>query len=255
MKGEENMEIPFPDLQRGFTLIELVIVLVILGLLLGGVVKGQELITSARVRGLVAQHEGIKAAFFGFQDRFRAIPGDFASAHRSIGCPAGRACLNGNGNGIIEDRAVPEIVDGAPSEVHEELLAWTHLTSAGFLNATRTMHPGDAVPNDDNSPKNSSNIYLQIIYDGKYANAGTPVNKHNLKTGSQIPVVILAEVDRKTDDGNGTPGAFRYSTYIGNATSAPLDPTPAYAPGQCMMPTGGWYIPQGEANCGGASLL
>jgi len=250
-----DMGILLPGSQRGFTLIELAIVLVILGLLLGGVVKGQELITGARVRGLVAQQEGIKAAFFGFQDRFRAIAGDFAFASRSLRCPAGRTCLNGNGNGIIEDRAVPETVDGTRSEIHEELLAWMHLTSAGFLNASHTMNPGDAAPTDGNSPKNSSNIYLQIIYDGKYANAGAPVSKHNLKTGSQLSVEILAEVDRKIDDGNGTRGAFRYSTYIGNAASAPVDPTPAYAPGQCMMPTGAWYISHGEANCGGASLL
>ena len=53
--------------QGGFTLIEIAIVLVIIGLLLGGVLKGQELITSARVRNLIAQQDGIKAAFFGAQ--------------------------------------------------------------------------------------------------------------------------------------------------------------------------------------------
>ncbi|HVS27365.1 MAG TPA: prepilin-type N-terminal cleavage/methylation domain-containing protein, partial [Burkholderiales bacterium] len=47
--------------QSGFTLIEIAIVLVIIGLLLGGVLKGQELITSARVRNLISQQDGIKA--------------------------------------------------------------------------------------------------------------------------------------------------------------------------------------------------
>ena len=64
--------------QTGFTLIEIAIVLVIIGLLLGGVLKGQELITSARVRNLAHTQDGIKAAFFGFQDRFRALPGDYS---------------------------------------------------------------------------------------------------------------------------------------------------------------------------------
>ena len=61
--------------QTGFTLIEIAIVLVIVGLLLGGVLKGQELIQSARTRNLISVQDGIKAAFFGFQDRFRAYPG------------------------------------------------------------------------------------------------------------------------------------------------------------------------------------
>lgn len=52
--------------QRGFTLIEIAIVLVIIGLLLGGVLKGQELVTSARVRNLISAQDGVKAAFFGF---------------------------------------------------------------------------------------------------------------------------------------------------------------------------------------------
>ena len=69
---------------RGFTLIEIAIVLVIIGLLLGGVLKGQELITGARVRNLISQQDGIKAAFFGFQDRFRALPGDYAAATTNI---------------------------------------------------------------------------------------------------------------------------------------------------------------------------
>ena len=86
---------------RGFTLIEIAIVLVIIGLLLGGVLKGQELITGARVRNLISQQDGIKAAFFGFQDRYRALPGDYAAATRTSVPSAG----NGNGNGRIEDNA------------------------------------------------------------------------------------------------------------------------------------------------------
>ena len=69
---------------QGFTLIEIAIVLVIIGLLLGGILKGQELITSARVRNLISQQDGVKAAFFGFQDRFRALPGDYTAATTNI---------------------------------------------------------------------------------------------------------------------------------------------------------------------------
>jgi len=242
--------------QSGFTLIEIAIVLVIIGLLLGGVLKGQELITSARVRNLISQQDGIKAAFFGFQDRFRAYPGDYASANSTLKCPKGASCWNGNGNGIIQSDAVPITVAGVASEVHEEILAWMHLASAGFLNGSYTMETGDPIPSDTNNPKNPYNIFLQLKYDGVYADTtAPPPNKHNLKTGAQVPVEIISEVDRKIDDGNGIRGGFRYSQYQGNAPGAPPAPAAAYAAGQCMDTTGLWYIPQGEVNCGGASLF
>ena len=84
--------------QRGFTLIEIAIVLVIIGLLLGGVLKGQELITSARVRNLISAQDGVKAAFFGFQDRFRAYPGDYSQATQNIANMT-TTCGGGNGDG------------------------------------------------------------------------------------------------------------------------------------------------------------
>ena len=130
---------------NGFTLIEIAIVLVIIGLLLGGVLKGQELITGARVRNLISQQDGIKAAFFGFQDRYRALPGDYASASTNINCPA-PALLNGNGNGRIEAPTHPAVV-------HEELLAWSHLTGAGFLNGSFAAGSGDAAPTDAITPR------------------------------------------------------------------------------------------------------
>jgi prepilin-type N-terminal cleavage/methylation domain-containing protein len=65
--------------QQGFTLIEIALVLVIIGLLLGGVLKGRELITSARARNVIQQQENIKAAYYGFFDRYGALPGDYAN--------------------------------------------------------------------------------------------------------------------------------------------------------------------------------
>src|SRR5215216_5548834 len=108
--------------ERGFTLIEIAIVLVIIGLLLGGVLKGQELITGARVRNLIQQQDGVKAAYFGFLDRFRALPGDYANATTNITNVSTAACNsgNGNGNGQIETTA------------NENTLVWEHLSKAGL---------------------------------------------------------------------------------------------------------------------------
>ena len=62
--------------QGGFTLVEIAIVLVIIGLLLGGILKGQELINNAKVRSVADRQNSLKAAWFGFVDRYNFIPGD-----------------------------------------------------------------------------------------------------------------------------------------------------------------------------------
>jgi prepilin-type N-terminal cleavage/methylation domain-containing protein len=221
---------------QGFTLIEIAIVLVIIGLLLGGVLKGQELITGARVRNLISQQEGIKAAFFGFQDRYRALPGDYAAAATNINCTA--TCPSGDGNGRIES---PNTAGS-----HEEIFAWTHLAAAGFLNGSYAATSGTAAPADDNTPKNPYSQYVQVVYDAVYGDPGaTPPAKHNVKTGSQVPVEIIAEVDRKIDDGKPYTGSFQFSIYS-NGT----------APDETLcIQTGNWFIAQSETNCGGASTL
>ena len=80
--------------ESGFTLVEIAIVLVIIGLLLGGILKGQEMITQAKIKNSIADFSGISAAYYGYQDRYRAIPGDDPGATRWAGA------TNGNGNGV-----------------------------------------------------------------------------------------------------------------------------------------------------------
>lgn len=224
--------------QNGFTLIEIAIVLVIIGLLLGGVLKGQELITSARVRNLISQQDGYKAAYLGFLDRYRALPGDYTQATTNI---AG-ATQNGNGNGRIESTTTPR----------EDTLVWEHLSRAGFITGTYTYN---ATPADTSNPKNPYAVYLQLAYDSVYGPSGsTPAAKHNLKTGAQVPVEIMAEVDRKTDDGLPNSGGFQFSAYQGNAAAAPPDNGAA----NCTSSTAAnatWNATNGNTNCGGASLF
>src|SRR5919199_6511092 len=106
--------------EAGFTLIEIAIVLVIIGLLLGGVLKGQELITSARVRNIIQQQDGVKAAYFGFLDRYRALPGDYAAAAATISNISTAACNGGNGNGNGQ----------VTTTNNENILVWEHLSKS-----------------------------------------------------------------------------------------------------------------------------
>src|SRR5687768_18144891 len=86
--------------QAGFTLVEIAIVLVIIGLLLGGILKGQEMITQAKIKNLIADFSGISAAYHGYQDRYRAIPGDDPGAGGAAG-RWGVAATSGDGNGQL----------------------------------------------------------------------------------------------------------------------------------------------------------
>ena len=227
--------------QRGFTLIEIAIVLVIIGLLLGGVLKGQELITGARVRNLISQQDGIKAAYFGFLDRFRALPGDYSQANTNIAnvLPA----ANGNNNGRIESAAA-----GGAGAIDEHIAAWDHLSKAGFINGSYTYAAG--AETNASAPTNPYARYLRISYDAAYG-TGTPATRHNLKTGNQIPSDLLAEIDRKIDDANPLGGTFQFTIYDGGGTGgvAP-DPT------KCHLGTpAAWAATTVETNCGGASLF
>src|SRR5690242_9867181 len=71
-----------PRKQAGFTLIEIAIVLVIIGLLLGGVLKGQELITQAKIKNVANDFNGLTAAIYSYQDRYKRLPGDDPQATR-----------------------------------------------------------------------------------------------------------------------------------------------------------------------------
>ena len=70
--------------QRGFTLAETAIVLVIIGLLVGSILKAQEMIVQARIKNVIADFAGVSAAYYGYQDRYRAVPGDDAGARSGL---------------------------------------------------------------------------------------------------------------------------------------------------------------------------
>jgi prepilin-type N-terminal cleavage/methylation domain-containing protein len=100
---------------KGFTLVELAIVIVIIGLLVGGVLQGQELIKQAQIRSALSAVQGYNAAINTFRAKYNEMPGDIARASQfAINCPKGVTCsgsadnvcgttaTNGNGNGILE---------------------------------------------------------------------------------------------------------------------------------------------------------
>ena len=127
---------------RGFTLIEIAIVLVIIGLLLGGVLKGQELINSAKVKNLAADFKNVPLYIYGYQDKYRALPGDDSLVQSHVGAAATLATTpaGNQGNGLIEGLWDSNTV------TDESIVFWQHVRMAGFA-AGGTVVPA-ALAND-----------------------------------------------------------------------------------------------------------
>ena len=118
--------------QEGFTLVEIAIVLVIIGLLLGGILKGQEMIIQAKIKNAITDFSGVSAAYFGYQDRYRATPGDDTQATRWSGA------TSGDGNRILTGAY------DATNDTLESRLWWDHLRRSGFVSGSGFAQPNNA---------------------------------------------------------------------------------------------------------------
>ena len=115
--------------QAGFTLVELAIVMIIIGLLIGGILKGQELINNAQVTSTASQIKAIEAAMTTFRDSYNATPGDMVNPlQRLPNCAALPCSAVGDGNGRIAQ--APGIIQAAGTEATR---FWTHLAAADLI--------------------------------------------------------------------------------------------------------------------------
>jgi prepilin-type N-terminal cleavage/methylation domain-containing protein len=115
---------------KGFTLIELAIVLVIIGLIVAGVLVGQDLIRAAEVRAAVGQYEKFNTAINTFRTKYNGMPGDLLAVQAaSVEMPARTGVVgHGDGNGLLEGCSAGAMVAGC-----ETLLVWTDLTRANVI--------------------------------------------------------------------------------------------------------------------------
>ena len=186
--------------QAGFTLVEIAIVLVIIGLLLGGVLKGQELITQARIKNVANDLNGITAAVYAYQDRYKALPGDDpnAATRWSLSAPN------------VSTGTVRGVIDG-----NEDKLFWMHLRLAGLIT-------GDSTSQDE--PLNAVS--------GKITVATSPVNfglTGLVVCSDSVPGKIAEAVDSQLDDGKPTGGSLRARV------SPDADPGAAYDGGGATL--------------------
>ncbi len=233
--------------QSGLTIVEIAIVLVIIGLILVAVVKGQELVNSARVRNMAAMSSGMQAAYYGFVDRYRQVPGDMSAvlATQAIGQaitnPAAAATV---GNGQID-----------AGNWDEASAAWEHLSKAGFIQG---IYPGGATTAAAYqvagvAPVNVLNGTVLLAVSVDYVDTGVATPRLNLVLGDNIPVDIARELDVKVDDGLPQTGSVRYT---GMSPTTHFDPVSA-APTECRTAVAPiiWDIASNAQDCNRALLF
>ncbi len=212
--------------QSGFTLVEIAIVLVIIGLLLGGILKGQELINSARVKNLANDFRTIPTYIYAYQDKFRALPGDDAQVGTHIsGATLATTPAGVQGNGVIEGNW------NSTTATDETSLFWQHVRLANLASGpTVITDMSDAdpyVPKNANSGRIgiSSAQNAQIQIDNLAANATNPMRGTYQICSKSILGKFVKQLDIQMDDGNTASGSMR--AQLDNATLGSVSTTTA----------------------------
>ena len=197
--------------QGGFTLVEIAIVLVIIGLLLGGVLKGQELITQAKIKNVANDLNGMAAAIYGYQDRYKAFPGDDDKAS-SRWTGAGNGDHNGKLSGKFNSNTATD----------ETRMFWNHLRLAGFIG-------GDTASLAQ--PQNAVGGIIGVQTDAGPSGAAELAGL--VVCSSNLPGKIANAIDAQFDDGVPNKGAVRgysqSSSVAADGVTSPVDSASASA--------------------------
>ncbi|MES2983741.1 MAG: prepilin-type N-terminal cleavage/methylation domain-containing protein [Pseudomonadota bacterium] len=225
-----------PASGSAFSLVELSIVLVILGLLVGGILTGKSLIRAAELRAAITESNRLRTSVYTFRDKYFALPGDLANAtsfwsQDAGGCPGNNVSstgphsttCDGNGDGMINYNA---------SVSHEPYRAWQHLANAGLIEGSYTGVSNSVTVNSYNSSLTTPNspaskvnggfwiiqyqgtapIASTLLFDGDYGNVlllpniSSPTNG----VGALLKPEEAWNIDTKLDDGK--PGTGRVTS-------------------------------------------
>ncbi len=209
-------------IQSGFTLIEIAIVLMVVGLLLGGVQKGQQLVNIATEKKLTADFKSIPLHILSYQDRFNALPGDDLSVVHHMHGILATTPLGTQGNGTIDGDWNSTIA------TDESFLLWQHIRLAGLASGSTEITDPDYLSHNaiggliGVQTGTASAAHSPIDAGPGLTN---PIRGSYIVCSSGIPGKYVKHLDVRLDDGdtaNGSMLATPTTTYeIGAAIATP----------------------------------
>jgi prepilin-type N-terminal cleavage/methylation domain-containing protein len=204
--------------QSGFTLVEIAIVLVIIGLLLGGILKGQELINSAKVKSLANDFRTIPTYIYAYQDKYKALPGDDQNALNHIGATSGAVPATTpagkQGNGVIDGNWY------SGTNTDESYLFWQHIRLSNLA-------PGPTnVADPAYWPTNAMGGVIGINSATAATAQITGMTGTYQICSSGILGKFVKQLDIQMDDGDTATGSMRATTNVGTTTFTQTAATP-----------------------------
>jgi prepilin-type N-terminal cleavage/methylation domain-containing protein len=209
-----------PQRQSGFTLIEIAIVLVIIGLLLGGILKGQELINSARVKNLATDFRNIPLFIYGYQDKFRALPGDDKAAVTHVNGILATTPAGQQGNGVIDGNW------NSTTATDESFLFWQHVRLSGLAPGSTTITAPDYLPTNAAGGTIGIQSGTSVATSSPILDSSNnPIRGAYIICSTGILGKFVKQLDTQIDDGNTATGSMMATPSNGYTLGKVATPT------------------------------
>lgn len=205
--------------QRGFTLIELSIVLIVAGLVVSTSLVAREMLHGARVKGVAAEFAAVRTAIDAYQDRFHALPGDDPRADAHL--PGALVAANA-GNQVLDGRW------DSTNPADDSVLLWQHLRLAALLaGATDPADPGYR-------PRNRMEGRMGVSAASAHLVQVAGLNGAFQVCSGNLPGRLAKALDILLDDGDTAAGTLRFVPE-GSPPGAAAVPTAAVGDGASFI--------------------